>query len=304
MRIVRKSEREQFVEENPLEIHYKSYFSEPFTTLEIKFKGNPKFEIGDYLYLINGKETVWSGRVMQKAFEMNKSEGGEYSILARSDGFVLFQTEARPAVYEKPAFGDIAAFHLVPHNIKFSESAVRCPGEFAVKSGATEWEVIENFCLAVAGKRPFADGSGMIYSGEKLSDNVILFSDNILSVKLQKNGETAVRTVHYKPDRIGDYKFFVTNGSQNAVCGSEKYENLSNLPHWQGESRLNQILKSSLRRTEVLTVKTDEFPAGCHVGDKARVLNFTGAYRIESIDYRKNGRKTECVFTLLPENFW
>lgn len=304
MKIVKKSEREQFIEENPFEIHYESFFSEPFTTLELKFKRNPKFEMGDYLYLINGKETVWSGQITQRAFEKNKSAGGEYSVLARSEGFVLMQTEARPAVYEKPSFCDIAAFHLVPHNIKFCKSSVCCQGMFEVKSGVSEWEIIKSFCADVAGTRPFADKNGAVHCGEELSDNVILFSDSVLSVKSVQNGETSVKKVYYKPDKIGDYKFFVVNGFDNAVCGSERYENLSNLPHWQGESRLNRILKSSLRRTEVLTVKTDEFPSGCHVGDKARVQNFTGTYRIESVDYRRNGRKTECVFTLLPENLW
>lgn len=235
---------------------------------------------------------------------MNKLSGGEYSVIARSGCFVLSQTEARPAVYEKPSFGDIAAFYLSPHGIGFEESAALCQGEFAVKSGMSEWEVIERFCAEVAGTRPYADVSGRIRSGEKLSDNKIVFSDNILSVRSSQNGEAAVRTVHYKPDKISDYKFFVINDSEHAVCGCERYENLSNLPRRQGQSRLSQIIKNSLRRTEALIVTTDFLPAGCHVGDKAEVRGFIGEYRVESIKYHQKSGKSECVFTLFPENIW
>lgn len=301
MKIMRKSD---VVKEIPFEIHYEARFSEPFTTLELKFTSNPGFSIGNHLYIISENATVWEGCVTRTSFEKQKNLRGEYSVTARSKGFVLFQREARPAVYEKPSFGEIAGFHLSPHGIKFNDSSVYCRGTFAVKSNMNEWEVIEKFCSDVAGTRPFADKNGVVHSGEKLSENTVVFGGDVLSVKSVKNGETAVKTVRYKPDKISDYKFYISNESENAVCGSEKYENLSNLPRWRGESCLNQILKSSLRCSETLTVTADAFPTGCHVGDKAKAEGVVGDYRIESIDYRGRGRKTECVFVLLPENVW
>lgn len=304
MKIMRIGEREEPIKEIPVEIHYTSRFDEPFTSLEVKFKAEPGFALGEYLHLVNGDGIIWRGRVTRRAFETSDALRGDYSITARSEGFVLSQTEACPAVYEKPSFGDMAAFYLTPHGIEFESCSARCCGEFAVKSGMTEWEVLESFCINVLGTRPFADCSGKIHSGCSISENEVLFDDGILSVKLNQNGEAAVKTVHYKPDKISDYKFFVTDNSENAVCGSEKYENLSTLPLWQGESRLNQIIKSSLRRTETLTVITDKIPHGCHVGDRARVKNFNSAYRIEAVDYRLKNGKTECAFTLLPENIW
>lgn len=289
---------------SPLEVCYTARFGEPFTTLKLKLSSDQKLKIGDYLQFGNENFGIWRGSVTQLSFSCKNSLPCEYSVTARSEGFELSQCEARPAVYEKPSFNDICAFHISPHKIKFLPSSAQCGGSFTVAKGISEWKTVQLFCGDVMGVRPYIDFSGNVHSGENLPENKIIFQSNIISLKLIENGESAVKSICYKPDGTADYNFYFNSQAENAVCGKSEFVNLSNLPSWQGQSRLNQILKDSQRGAKVLTVKTDEYPKGCQPGCKAEVQGVGGDYRVESVYLRRRGIKTECVCTLLPENIF
>lgn len=303
MNIVRKSHgKVSAVNEQPSEIYYEVKRSKPFDTLKLKFEADPKFKTGDILSCVSGDKTVWSGHVTKRIIA--KSRGiSEFFISACSKGFELARCEAVPAVYENPTFRDIAALHVSPHGIKSCCSFTQCSGEFAVKSGMSEWDVLEDFCGDVMGTVPYIDGGGILRSGEILPDKYVNFS-GIISLQLTENSEEAVKTVFYKPNKASDYRYSIEQDSERAVCGSVRFENLSNLPNWQGQSRLSRILKESLRRTEILKVSTSELPNDWDIGYKARVEGFGGIYRIESLEFSKKGAKTRCDWTLLPEDIW
>lgn len=300
--IIKKS-GDKLIEETPFEVQYEAEFGEPFTTVKLKFSNCPFVEIGEPLFVLNKNKIVWSGKVTQTGF-LQKSLLTEYSLTARSGGFALRQSEARPAVYEKPTFGDICSFHVAPHGMDYEFDNACCDGVFSVTAGMTEWEAVESFCADVSGVRPYVDSSGAVRCGRVLPEGEVLFDDNILSVRLVRSGESAVKTVFYKPEKTQDYKFYLNSESERADIGAVRFENLSNLPPWQGQSRLNQILKNSLRNAEMLTVETSGFPKNCCIGSAARVKGINGVYRIESIFCRLNGTEKFCSFTLLPEEFY
>lgn len=303
MKILKKSCGETVeVNEKPLEIYYEVKRSEPFDTLKLKFAADPKLKTGDYLSCFSGDRDVWSGRVTKRS--LRKKNGlAEYFISACSEGYELARCEAVPAVYEKPTFRDIVAIYVSPHNIKACESLTQCGGEFTVKSGMSEWNVIENFCGDVMGTVPYIDGGGVLRSGEILPDKYVLLS-GIISAELTQNGEQAVKTIFYKPNKASDYRYKVHQASERGDCGSVKFENLSSLPNWQGQSRLKRILKESLRRTEILKVSTSVLPDDWDIGYKAKIDCFDGVYRIESLSFSKKGGKTQCDWMLLPEDIW
>lgn len=303
MKIVRKSNGQSTdVTEKPLEIYYEVKRSKPFDTLKMKFAADPQFKNGDYLSCVSDNRIVWSGRVTKRSV-LKRNGMTEYFISSCSDGFELARCEAAPAVYEKPTFRDIVALRVSPHGIKSCESLTQCGGEFTVKSGMSEWDVVENFCGDVMGTVPYIDGGGVLRSGEILPDKYVNFS-GIISLQLITNSEEAVKTVFYKPNKASDYRYSIEQDSERGVCGSVRFENLSSLPNWQGQSRLKRILKESLRRTEVLKVSTSELPADWDIGYKAKFEDFGGTYRIESLEFSKKGGQTMCNWTLLPEDIW
>ncbi len=122
-------------------------------------------------------ELVFSGIVDQQ--ELLLQQGTRFlEVQARGMGALLLDNEALPQTYVNVTLSQIYARHIQPYGF----GDIQCGRDpllsyYTVPKGASEWEVLETFCLRTMGVVPRVDALGQLWVGQAETPQVFFLSN-------------------------------------------------------------------------------------------------------------------------------
>lgn len=258
----------------------------------------------------DGDELIFEGPVDEQYTALGKN-GAFLFIGARSRAAFLLDNEAAPGSYFMPSLADIVRTHCAPYGITEFSGDGKCPGEFTVGKGMTEWDVLERFCRSVAGVFPRITDDGEIdalgeFSGEAaVISNCLAGGLRFSSAKVIRRGYGVVSEVKYKLDSGDDYGYVLKNAAQAKGICARRLVNLGGEQEWMREyliqRRINDSMRDYFRITAVL-------PGTCLMKIGVPALfsdSVAGEYKnmaVSGIVCRCDGMGVQTTVTLHPEN--
>lgn len=126
----------------------------PADDLVVSFPFNQVIEELDQISVLLEDQMVFDGIVDEQKVVYGAS-GAEIFLSARSRAAYLLDNEALPQVYFKPCLKTIFERHISGYGFsKFIGEQKTFSGEFTVKKGMSEWDVLESFCLLFLNTAP------------------------------------------------------------------------------------------------------------------------------------------------------
>ena len=173
-------------------------------------------------------------------------------IDARSSAALLLDNEALPATYNSPSLADIYSLHAQNYGIKGFVGSGVCNGDFSVKKGMSEWEVIESFCRSVMGVQPVITKDLILDARENKTDEHYVFSNEIpgavgfseATLRRKRYGEISEILYKLSAGNIYDLRYENADAAGRGIS-SRRLLNLSENDGKFNEYRIKNIISKS-----------------------------------------------------------
>lgn len=267
--------------------------------LRLKFYTNKSLDEINKVEVYKNSDLIFNGFCDTQRENLSDS-GYEVFIYARSSACILTDNEAKPFTYEFPSALSLFSQNARAFGFTCNLPKVYCNAPYRVGNSTSCFAAINNFVSALTGKNITVTSDNCITVMQENSE-INLNAFDILSEKRITNRGGIISSLEYKNDIKSDYsyhlksRFFEDKGIKNS-----KKINLSNLPEWQKNVTLLNLLKSSAKSYKTIEIEI----SGCFDFDLYSKVKYNSDYLGEIDDYylsnvrlyfNQNGEKTKLT---------
>lgn len=252
---------------------------------------------------INRVEVYREGKMIFNGYcdtqrESMSASGYQTFLYARSSACILTDNEAKPFTYNYPSALSLFSQNARPFGFTCNLPKLYSDSPYRVGSSTSCFAAINNFVSALTGKNIIVscDNCITVADDEKEID---LNAYEILSEKRIINRGGVISSLEYKNDFKSDYSYHLKSRffEEKDISNSKKI-NLSNLPEWQKNVTLLNLLKTSAKSYKTIEIEINgcfDFSLYTHVNYSSNYLGNLDDYYISSVKlcFSQSGGRTK-----------
>lgn len=172
------------------------------------------------------------------------TQGRTSFIYARSSACILTDIEARPTTLYYPSAKAIYKLYIEKYGFSFDIDDVYGKGQYTVSKGTSLFGVLNNFIFSVTGKNIYVSPDNEIKLFDRGED--LYLSGNPFYEKKTINRGNALAYINYKVASADEYnRYYEDRKMSDKGINHLVVKNFSNIPSWQIEKKLSEIMQKA-----------------------------------------------------------